>query len=263
MTQTQKIIKYLALALAFFIIFSIISMIMYGFIFFSNLFSNDMSKKLEELKITDSASILDIEVSSVNIIIKEGFPLKVETNNDNIKIEEDGNKLFIKEEKHNWFEHNFDLVIYVPNNFIFDTVSIESGAGKIDIDYLSTRNLDFELGAGKVNINKLNVINSASIEGGAGKLSILSGEINNFDLDMGVGELIFTSKLTGNSEINTGIGNVNINLIGDDYKININKGLGTTKINDVDAKDGSTYGNGTNLVTIDGGIGNVKVSYGN
>ena len=75
MTQAQKIIKYLALAFAFFLIFSIASGIMYSVLFFTNIFDTDnhVMEKLEELKITEEASVLDIEVNSSNIIIKQGY----------------------------------------------------------------------------------------------------------------------------------------------------------------------------------------------
>ena len=88
MTKTQKIIKYLALAFAFSIIFSIISSIMYGLLSVSNIFDKDdyVTENMEELKINENTSFLDIEVSSVNIIIKQGEKLKAETNNKYINI---------------------------------------------------------------------------------------------------------------------------------------------------------------------------------
>lgn len=267
MTQSQKIIKYLALAFAFFLIFSIVSGIMYGVLFFTNIFDSDnhVMEKLEELKITENASVLGIEVNSVNVIIKQGETLKAETNNKDITIEESNHKLFITEKNHNWFDikSDSDLIIYIPNDFVFDGVAIESGAGKIEIDSLSTKNLDLNLGAGKVTINYLVVTDSASIDGGAGKMSILNGFIHDVELDMGVGELSLTAQLTGNSEIDAGVGKVNLNLIGNDYKIKIDKGIGSTTINGNSVKDETYYGDGTNIVDIDGGVGSIDISYGN
>jgi len=261
MTQVQKIIKYLALAFAFFLIFSIIG----GIMSFINIFNykDNAVKELEELKVIENTSILDVEVKSANVIVKEGSVLKVETNNDNIRIKENSNKLFITEEKHNWFGTNndTDLIIYVPSNFIFDGVSIESGAGKIEIDSLSTRELELDLGAGKVRINNLVVLNNASVDGGAGKIEILNGQIHNLELDMGVGELSFNAELIGNSEIDAGVGKVNLNLIGDNYKILVDKGLGTTTINGENISD-KVYGEGENLIDIDGGVGSIEIIYG-
>lgn len=267
MTKTQKIIKYLALAFAFSIIFSIISSIMYGLLSVSNIFDKDdyVTENMEELKINENTSFLDIEVSSVNIIIKQGEKLKAETNNKYINIKEKNNKLFITEKKHNLIgkKINSDLVVYVPQEFMFDGVSIESGAGQINIEKLSTRNLDLELGAGKVTITNLNVVDSTSIEGGAGQISILNGEINNLELDMGVGELSLSSKITGNSEIDAGVGKIKLNLMGTDYKIKVDKGVGSATINGESVKTNTYYGVGNNIIDIDGGVGSIQIFDGN
>lgn len=267
MTQVQRIIKYLALALAFFLIFSIVSGIMYVVLSFTDIFDTDnhVMEKLEELKTTDGASFLDVEVNSASVIIKQGDSLKLETNNKNIKVEETNNKLFVEETKHNWFgkKASTELVIYVPTNFIFDGVSIESGAGKIEVDTLSSKNLALDLGAGKVTINNLVVTEQATIDGGAGKISILNGSIHNLELDMGVGELSLTSMLTGDNELDAGVGKVSLNLIGNDYKIKVDKGIGSTSINGNNIKDNTFYGEGNSIVDIDGGVGNISITYGN
>lgn len=263
MTQVQKIIKYAALALAFFIIFSIVTGIMQFLLSFTNVFKNDtLMEKLEELKITESASVLDIDVSTVNIIIKVSDTLKAETNNKYILLEQSDNKLFIKEKKHNWFFKNSssDLVIYVPSDFMFDGVSIQTGAGTVDIDTIATKNLKLNLGAGKVQIDNLYVTETASIDGGAGKISILNGELHNAKIDMGVGELSLTSKLMGSNEIDAGVGKIDLKLIGNDYQIKIEKGIGLATINGEKVKDNTYYGDGSNHINIDGGIGNISVT---
>ena len=80
---------------------------------------------------------------------------------------------------------------------------------------------------------------------------------------MGIGEINLTAKLTGKNEINAGIGNLNIELTGneEDYKIQTNKGIGTVKIDGKEMSDGQKYGEGENHIDIDGGIGNIKVKF--
>lgn len=264
MSQVQRVIKYVAVAFAIFLIFSIVSGIMYGMISFTNIFDDDdpILENLKELPITNDVLVLNIEVGSANIIIKQGESLKVETNNKYISLKEKGNQLSITEKKHKWIsKSNSELVIYVPENYIFDDVNFETGAGKINIDKLSTKSLDFDLGAGEVTIDNLDVTDETSIEGGAGKISILNGSINNLDLDMGVGELSITSRITGNNNINAGVGKMVLNLLGDDYKIKIDKGIGSATVNNEKVVDSSYYGSGRNIIDIDGGVGNIEVSY--
>lgn len=268
MSQVQKIIKYLALAFALFLIFSIISGIMYGISFFGNIMdseSHDITDKLTNLEIGENTLLLDINVSSSNIIIQKGDTFKTETTNKYISSKQDKNKLYITERKHNWFFNNehHELIVYVPDDFVFDGIQITTGAGKVDIETLTTKELYLDLGAGKVEINHLTVLKSAEIEGGAGEMIIQSGKIQNLNLDMGVGRLSLTSKLTGKNKINSGIGELNLSLVGskDDYCVTLDKGIGSATIDGTNMIDDTSYGIGNNILDIDGGIGSINIHY--
>lgn len=267
MSGIQKIIKYLAIAFAMFLTFSIISGIMYGVSFLGNLFDDDkkgITEKMDDLEINDSTLLLDINVSGSNITIKNGDTFKAETNNKYINSKQDKNKLYIEEKKHNWFHNNnSELIIYIPNDFVFDSISIETGAGKVNVETLSTKQLYLNLGAGKVDINNLDVLENATIDGGTGEININAISINNLDLDMGVGKLSLTSKLIGNNKIDSGVGEINLSLIGtlEDYKIFLDNGIGKTKINGKTMKEDNTYGTGNNKIDIDGGIGSIDIDF--
>ena len=83
------------------------------------------------------------------------------------------------------------------------------------------------------------------------------------NFDIGVGTTEITTRITGTSEINTGVGKLELNLIGsiDDYKIKVNKGIGNVEINNKTAVDGEIVGTGSNYIDIDGGIGKVNVIF--
>lgn len=266
MSSIQKIIKYLTFAFALFLALSIISALAYGLSFVGSMFDNDkQSSDLKELKINNSALILDIDVSSSNINIKQGNTLKVETNDKYIYTNQYKNKLYIKEKKHNLFNKNDDnkLIVYVPEDFIFDLVIIKTGASKLNISELNTKKLNLDLGAGKVKINNLNVTSSATIVGGAGEIVIEDSFINSLDLDMGAGKLSLNSKLTGNSEVDAGIGKVDLLLIGslNDYSIELDKGIGSASINNSNMENDKIYGTGINKIDIDGGIGSINIDF--
>lgn len=262
MNELQKIIKYLAIAFAMFLTFSIISGIMYGVSFIGTIFDEHITtENLKDLEINDDTFLLDIDISSSNISIKIGDTFKAETNNKYINSRQDKNKLYI-EEKHNWLKNDkSELIIYIPKDFIFDGASIKTGAGKVNIEYLSTKQLYLNLGAGKVDIKNLNVSEKTKIEGGAGEININAININNLDLDMGVGKLFLTSKILGNNKINSGIGEINLSLIGtlEDYKISLDKGIGNATINGENMKNDKDYGSGINKLDINGGIGNINI----
>lgn len=266
MSSAQKIIKYLAIAFALFLTFNIISGIMYGVSFIGNIFNDDKSgvtEKLNDLEIDNNTLILDVDVSSSNITIKNGDTFKVETNNKYIISKQDKNTIYIEEKNHNWFNDNSELIIYIPEYFVFDKVSMETDVGKVNIESLYTKQLYLNLGVGKVDINNLNVIEKAKIDGGAGRININAIGVNNLNLNMGVGKLSLISKLTGDSIIDSGVGELNLSLIGtqEDYKISLDKGIGTAKIKGNTMKDDSTYGTGINKIDIDGGIGSINIDF--
>ena len=102
---------------------------------------------------------------------------------------------------------------------------------------------------------------NTSIDSGAGKVEIKAGNIGNLDFDIATGKVDITAFISGNSKIDSGIGQLNLNLLGksNDYRIMINKGIGSIKLNNSELSDNSTIGNGVNHIDIDGGIGNINI----
>lgn len=264
MSQTQKVIKYLAIAFAIFLIVSIISGIMFSLSMFTGIFNQDVLDEMKTFSIENSKT-LKIDVKTVNLSIKIDEQFKIETNNKYIEVNESLDKIAIKENSHSWFKNNkSQLIIYIPSNYEFDKIDIDSGAGKIDIESLNTKILNLDLGAGNILIDDLTVSNNIDIDGGAGNITISNANINNLDLDMGVGNLSLSSYLTGNSKIDGGVGNIDLNLIGnqDDYKIKIEKGIGKATI-DNNSVSNTTYGNGNNYIDIDCGVGEIVINFEN
>lgn len=272
MTSIQRVIKYLAIAFAIFIIVNIISAIFFGLYQFANILgltktskNNNLDKAqiIENIQNSD-ISTLNMDINFTELTIKTGEYLKVETNSKNITCKQNNESLYITENNHNWFTRDNDneLVLYIPENFKFEEVKINTGAGKIDIDTINAENLSLSLGAGKVKINNLNVSELTKINGGAGKVEILNGSVNDLKLDMGVGKFSITSKITGNSKIGAGIGKLDINLLGQeqDYTIKASKGIGSININGKNAKDDTEYGNGTSTIKVEGGIGSIDIN---
>lgn len=267
MSGLQKIIKYLAIAFAVYLIFSIITTLMYGVSSFGKFFSNDKSgvvDNLSNLEINDNALLLDIDVKSSNITIKRGNDFKAETNSKYINSKQDNNKLYISERDHNYLNNkNIDLVIYIPQDYIFDYVSIDAGAGKVYIEDLSTKKLDLDLGAGKLEAKNLLVTDDFELSGGVGDLIINDSNINNLDADLGLGKFEMISKLTGNSKIDSGVGKVDLKLVGtlEDYQISLDSGVGSASLGDLKMEDGNTYGSGINKLDISGGLGSIDIDF--
>ena len=157
MNVVQKIIKYLAIALAIFIIINIVSVVLsvlYGLSWISGATKDvEIIESQEEIYSTignTDITTLKIELSASKLEIKNGEMLRVETNNLNVKCNQEGSQLIIKDKTKNWFSKRSDesqIILYMPANMLWDSVKIDSGAGELNIEELATRNFDFDMGA--------------------------------------------------------------------------------------------------------------------
>lgn len=273
MTTAQKVIKYIALGFAAFLIVTIISAILsggYALLRAFGLIHVDKNIVTEELKVISSEvkeiSTLKIDLSCTNLDVKIGDNFKVETNNSKITFTNDNGSVKIKEENRNWLNNNKEsnLIIYIPRDMIaIDETKIETGAGKINIEKLNTQSLYLELGAGDVYIKNLTVTKEAKIDGGLGRTELKSCEINNLKANLGMGDFVFYGKLTGKNEIDSGVGAIDIDLMDNkgNYKINVSKGLGNVTLDGQKLEMDRVYGTGENYLDVDGGIGEIKIEF--
>ena len=80
---------------------------------------------------------------------------------------------------------------------------------------------------------------------------------------MGVGKLTLKSRIEGESDIDYGVGQTDLCLLGSkaDYKIELDKGSGEAKLCGESMKDDSVYGWGESRIEIDGGIGAIYIEF--
>lgn len=274
MTTAQKVIKYIATAFAVFLIFTIISAILSGGYVLLRAFGLIHANEntiTENLKVISSevkeVSTLKIDLACTNLEIKTGDSFKVETNNLQVTFEEENGRVKIKEKNQNWLNNNnrtSNLIIYIPENMIaIDETKIETGAGKINIEKLNTQGLYLELGAGDVHIENVMATQEAKIDGGVGRTELKSCEINNLRANLGMGEFVFSGKLTGKTEVDSGVGAINIDLMDnkENYTIDVSKGIGNVTLDGQKLEMDRVYGTGENYLDIDGGIGEIKIDF--
>lgn len=272
MTTTQKIIKYLAIAFALFLVISIFSII-FGLSreIISSINSDKKDSKLLEEYTTISNNVNNIEsfkidISNDDIEIKEGEKFEVKTNDPDVKFYHENSKVKIKTDKtFSWHLSNSSrgtIIIYLPNEFNISELDLNLGAGKIDIDKIFVETLLMDLGAGTMTAKEINVYEKATINGGAGNINIYSGTINNLNLKLGAGNASIQSDLTGSNTLTTGVGKLNLGLSRskDNYKFDISKGLGNIILNDFDVSEDILIGDGETKIKISGAVGNIIIN---
>ena len=281
MKESQKIIKYIAVAFGLYLAISIIGGIIaiivsiftgfYGISYLTDslndtINSDDTSiERNDENQEVEEFSKMKLDISASNLTIKlEGNSYKVETYQipKNTKIESKDGILEIKSNKKlNKSDSKSSITIYLPEDVELEETDIQVGAGIVDVTGLIAKNVEFNFGAGNVNMQNITVKNNAKIECGAGQVIIKNSELANANIEAGVGKLVYSGDLTGNTQIDCGVGDVELELTGDaeKYAIHTEKGIGDIKINDSSVANDSTIGNGENKIDIEGGIGNVDI----
>lgn len=225
------------------------------------------------VNVSNGVKELDIDINYGELYIEKGetFSLEIEcTERHEIFAEEDGSRLTIwsermKKQIHISQKHTDRIIVKmtIPEGMRFEKVRLVIGAVTLNVDALVTDCFVAKKGAGEFQIGYLEVLDFAKIDGGAGEICIEDGKIHNLKMHLGAGAVSVQAEITGNSEIDTGVGAVDLVLLGnpEDYSVTMTKGFGSCSINGFSYCNGSTYGDGPNHLKVSGGVGEVNVSF--
>lgn len=220
--------------------------------------------EIKTFEITSDIHSFDIQINAADFTIVQGDEFSVESNLKNLSVsEEDGVLRVVDKTKHNVSYNNATLKLYIPKGITFEDALIKTGAGKLTAESLSANTMELKTGAGKVEFGSLEAYTDIDVKGGAGEISILGGTLNNLSLNLGMGELDMTVQLLGESDLKFGVGESDLTLIGskDDYKFDIENGIGKITVDNKAVSAFDSDGSGQNLVKIKGGVGATNIEF--
>lgn len=222
----------------------------------------DTEDSYNNLDIISNIKNYDIKLDSAKLIIEEGNKFTISTNNKYISLTEEESKIKIKEKDHFSFKNSSTLKITIPKNYNFNNLNIVSDGGIINISNLNVNELSLQLKASSLTLDDVVVNEKLTIIGGAGTIDVTNGNVNNLNLNVGVGNCNISAILKGNSVIEAGVGQLNIDLLDsiDNYKIKLTKGIGDITINDTKITDNNTAFNGNKNISLTGGIGSISIT---
>lgn len=264
MTTVQKVIKYCAMAFAVFLAVSIIGGIVGAFSAISYLGDGRTSTgEMQTYTVTGDVESLLVEMGGGKLELQSGESFSVESDAAGLRVENQNGVLTVKEERSGVIAKGVRLILTVPEGFVFERADISAGAGELTADALLTKRLSLELGAGEADIGNLTATDSAKIDSGAGELRVRDGELANLELNMGVGEADLTCRLRGDCALDYGVGELELTLAGTqaDYRISLDKGVGTASLDGVKMSGDTVYGGGETNVSIDGGVGELRIAF--
>lgn len=274
MTSWQKTIKYIAMAFAVFLTISIffgVFAALGAFSLVENIFDKKDSILLGELKtyaVTDNVTDIEIDVAAADFTVNTADSFYVESNIVSMSVKVNNGRLKIDDN----IETGASLLsadtavlnVYIPVGYTFGNVDIDTGAGRVDIDSLTTTELELDLGAGEVELKNVSSLDKTEISGGTGDVTATECKFYYSELSMGVGKFNFSGELLGKSSVDMGIGQADIYLHGgkNNYTITVSKGIGAATVDGHSIDDNNDiFGNGKNKIDISGGIGEVNVVF--
>ena len=265
MTTFQTVVKYLAMALAICLIIGIVGGLVSTVGLFTGFHADDAV--LEEMKtysVGPQIRTLEVSISAADFVIKQADAFAVESNLKYLSVSEKNGTLTIREERKGAATYTDSaLTLYIPAGAVLEEINIMTGAAKLTADTISADTVKLQLGAGDVHIGHFYAASKADVEGGAGRITVDSGSIRNLELEMGIGELNLTAALLGSSDLNFGVGASNLTLLGgkDDYRLDLEKGIGNITVEGKSVSDYGSSGSGEHRVEIEGGIGAIHVMF--
>lgn len=277
MDTFQKIIKALAIALAVFIIFCIVSVILLvvsTILKISFVFDLVTIEEGEVKSYTESYNIEEVQnleiistVANVEIIYSDVLQVVAEDVTDKFKVElKDGNLKIEEKMKTNisfGSEIKPEIKVYIPEGFKFSVANVSLGVSEYKIDSLIADEINLTIGVGDAEIDYIEAIEKIKIDTGVGKLYIKDSKLSELELNAGVGNYDITALLTGNCKLDCGIGNGILTL--KDFNeettcIKMDKGLGNIRVDGKEYNEGQIFGTGSEIIDINGGVGNITLN---
>ena len=164
MTKNQQVIKYLAISFAIFLIITIFTAIIKTGFSLVEIVDKKITNqdKITNVCIFTNQEItnLEIDIKASNLIIQEGSRFVVESNNQDLKCSQSDKKIKIEDDTSFWLNGDSpDLIITIPKNYNYQEVEIETGAGKLTIDYYMSSHDNTQIKQLKLNFYNKNVNN--------------------------------------------------------------------------------------------------------
>lgn len=182
-------------------------------------------------------SSLDIEVGGCAFEAKaspdDNFYIEVKKAGKFQAYVEDG-VLYIIETTSSWNmggNKTCKIVFYIPENYRFDSVDMELGAGTLKLDALQADEASLTVGAGQIELKEVSA-GQLELEVGAGRIEVKHMAVEELDAEVGMGELTAEGSVGSGAAIDCSMGNVEIKLDGskEDFNYEIDGAMGNIDI---------------------------------
>lgn len=162
-----------------------------------------------------------------------------------------------------------------------DRLMIDSGSGRLTVQAVKVAKLTVDSGSGRVSLTDVTagetVLNTGSgrvsaddsvlgileLDSGSGSVNLENVAVSDVILDSGSGSVAIKGDITGNCMFDTGSGSISVAVNGaeEDYRVVVDSGRGTFRINGRKTEDGSYGKNVRGELGFDSGSGSVSIMF--
>lgn len=124
-----------------------------------------------------------------------------------------------------------EIILYLPCDYHYSDVSIELGAGVLQLDRLMAEEIDLDLGAGQIVGDD---VKAGKLKGsvGAGEMKLNGIDVSELSLEVGLGSIEVEGNVAEKADLDCSMGNLKLDLDGkkEDFNYDIEGALGNLKI---------------------------------
>lgn len=130
-----------------------------------------------------------------------------------------------------WSNKKSTVILYLPQDYEFDQVEIDMGAGELEFDRLNAKEASLEVGAGRILLGSAKA-QELKAEVGAGQIEFKDMAVGKLDVEVGMGEFLAQGAVSGDVEVDCSMGNVEIELEGrkEDFNYQLEGAMGSIQL---------------------------------
>lgn len=133
----------------------------------------------------------------------------------------------------NWKEAQ--IVLYFPKGKTFEHITLEIGAGNMNMKEIPIlcNDMEAEIGAGKWRATRLTVSDRLNLQIGAGEVKMKAATVGTLNLECGVGACIYKGCVAKDIKVDCGVGSCKFQLDNkeSDFNYEVSCALGNVRIN--------------------------------
>lgn len=215
-----------------------------------------LSGDIDKYRLDDTFSRIDIEVGGCTFTTRnsgdDAFYIEVE-NTDKFQAYVEADTLYMKSVTTSMFQkaqNKCKIVFYVPAAYQFDHVSMELGAGRMEVSDLHAGEASLEVGAGEIVVRGTEA-DKLKLSVGMGSIELDGMSVNQLDISVGMGGVTAKGSVSGDIKADCSMGSVEMTLAGsrNDFNYKLDCAMGTIEL------DSDEYSGMATSKTIDNGAG--------